>query len=149
MTGRRPGLVLFWACLALVIGHAPPVHSQALGQSVGAEVHWWRVIGAFIFCIALALGTAFALRRRLDLGAAPIIWGLGPKLFGPPLDRRMKLVELLRLTHQVDVCLVRCDGQDYLVAVSPAGVVSLSGGPLPNAWLTPSTRRRRRPQGAP
>lgn len=138
MSGARPGSVPFWSSLALAILLAWPAAAQTLGQGGGTEVHWWRVVGAFIVCVALALGAAFALRRRLNLGAAPSLFGpsflgMAPKLFGTPPPRRLLLVESLRLTHQVDVCLVRCDGQDFLLAVSQAGVVSVAGGPLPLA----------------
>jgi flagellar biogenesis protein FliO len=113
-----------------------PAAAQTLGQGGGTEIHWWRVLGALIVCIGLALGAAFALRRRLQLGPAANLFGanlfgIAPKLFGAPLPRRLLLVESLRLNHQVDVCVVRCDNQDYLLAVSPGGIVSLAGGPLP------------------
>jgi flagellar biogenesis protein FliO len=110
---------------------AGPALAQTLGRQAGVEIHWWRVIGALIVCIGLAVGAAFALRHRLQLGAAPRLFGAGPRLFGAPLPRRLQLVESLRLTHQVDVCLVRCDNQDYLLAVSPGGIVSVTNGPLP------------------
>lgn len=132
MTSRRPlpGISLALTA-ALPSALAGPALAQALGQGGGPEIHWWRVLGALVVCIGLAIGGAFALRHRLQLGAMPQLFAAGPRLFGPAPQRRLKLVESVRLNQQVDVCLVRCDGQDYLLAVSPGGIVSLAGGPLP------------------
>jgi flagellar biogenesis protein FliO len=85
--------------------------AQRLGQGSGPEIAWWRVAAALFLCLALAAGVAFALRKRIR-GGTPLFTA------GP---RRLQLVESLRLSHQVDVCIVRCDGRDWLIAATPHG----------------------------
>jgi len=85
--------------------------AQRLGQGGGDEVSLWRVLAALIVCLALAVSGALALRRRMG-GGMPLILREG---------RRLELIESLRISHQVDLCLVRCDGREWLVAATPHG----------------------------
>jgi flagellar biogenesis protein FliO len=91
--------------------------AQKLGQAADTDVAWWRVLGALALCLALAVGAAFAMRTRMRGVTRP----------APKTGRQLQLVESLRLSHQVDVCLVACDGERLLVATSPQGVVLLAG----------------------
>lgn len=97
----------------LAVSLAPTAAAaQRLGQGGGAEVSWWRVAAALLLCLGLAFGAAIALRRR---------WRGGGPLFtqGP---RRLELVESLRLGHQNDICIVRCDDRNIILAATPQGV---------------------------
>jgi flagellar biogenesis protein FliO len=110
------------ACAAAAVAAwAAPLSAQTLGQGGGAEVPLWRVVGALIFCLALAAGAAFALRARLR-GSLPSVKSAG---------RRLRLVESLRLSHQVDLCLVEIDGREVVVAATPHGanLLERSGSP--------------------
>ena len=40
--------------------------------------------------------------------------------------RRLQLVETLRLSHQIDICLVSCDGAEFLVAASAQGATTIN-----------------------
>jgi flagellar biogenesis protein FliO len=91
--------------------------AQTLGAGGGADVPLWRVVGALILCLALAIGGAFALRIKLR-GALP---GLGTA------GRRLRLVESIRLTQQVDVCLLSCDDKEFLIAATPHGALLIAG----------------------
>jgi flagellar biogenesis protein FliO len=106
-TASRVGTAV--ALSALLAG---PALAQRLGQGEGTEVPVWRVIAALLLCLALAVGAAFALRKRLGGGL--------PLKAGRP--RRLQLVESLRLSHQTDLCLVECDGTNVLIASTPHGV---------------------------
>jgi hypothetical protein len=91
--------------------------AQTLGRAPDDSVSFWRVAGALIVCILLGILAAFFLRARG--GAMPAL----PKF--PALvrkDRRLQLVEVLRLNQHVDLCLVRCDGATMLLAASSQGV---------------------------
>ena len=105
-------------CLFLVGGCAlllPSVSAfaQRLGQAEDSTVMpMWRVVTALVLCLALAIGAAFVLRKRLG-GAMPLI------TTGP---RRLQLLERLRLAPHVDLYLVGCDGAELLVAVTAQGV---------------------------
>ena len=98
---------------------ATPVLAQTLGQGTDNELPWWRVIGSLIFCLVLAGAAAFVLRDRI-----PMLRGLRP-LLDRRRDGRLQLVESARIAQQVDVCLVRCDQEELLIAVSPQGATLL------------------------
>jgi flagellar biogenesis protein FliO len=95
--------------------------AQKLGQAPDTDVAWWRVVAALGLCLALAVAAAFALRTRMRGVVRPVAGGGA---------RQIQLMESLRLSHQVDVCLLRCADQRVLVATSPHGVVLLSSETL-------------------
>ena len=100
---------------------AAPVFAQRIGQGTGTEVPIWRVLIALALCLGLAVGAAYVLRRRLG----------GAMSLGMGRSRRLQLVESLRLTPQVHICLVSCDGAEFLVAASPQGAAAIEpGAPL-------------------
>jgi hypothetical protein len=111
------------ACAAAVACATGPALAQTLGQGQGVEIPWWRVVGALVFCLGLALAAAVLLKRRL---------GGGPALFSPAA-RRVKLVETLRLSHQIDLCVIHYDDQELLVAAGANGAALLSTKPKPEA----------------
>lgn len=109
---------------ALLLAAAPAV-AQRIGQGTGAEVPIWRVLGALLFCLFLAVAAAFVLRRRMS-GAMPLAFKGRAK--------RLRLVETIRLSHQADICLIRCDERDYLLAAAPQGVTLIAPDlPMPPA----------------
>ena len=115
--------------LTLLLGAAPAL-AQRLGQGTGTEVPVWRVLGALALCLALAVAAAYLLRRRLG-GSLPLTMGR---------SRRLQLIETLRLSHQVDICLISCDGAELLVAASAQGATTINPGlaPPPAAPATPA-----------
>jgi flagellar biogenesis protein FliO len=74
------------------------------------------VLGALALCLALAVAAAYVLRRRLG-GTMPAAVGRA---------RRLQLVERLRLSHQTDICLISCDGAEFLVAATPQGAATIA-----------------------
>ena len=99
---------------------AAPASAQRLGQAAGSDVSLWRVLLALAFCLALGVGAILLLRRRYR-GARPLAFGR---------ERRLQLVENLRLSHQVDLCIVSRDGREYLITASPHGVTVIDGAPV-------------------
>jgi len=97
------------AAAAALLLAAPAAAS--IGQPGDAGVSLWRVAGALLFCLLLAAGAAFAMRARLR-GSLPPLRGQA---------KRLKLVESLRLSHQVDLCLIDLDGRELLVAATAQG----------------------------
>jgi hypothetical protein len=116
---RRPGwaarpyaqVAAFIAAISFV--GATPTLAQTLGQGNTDDISWWRVLAALLLCMALAIGGAFALRARG--GASPFL------SFAAKQNRRLRLVETLRLSNHVNLCIVDCDGSELLVAVSAQG----------------------------
>jgi flagellar biogenesis protein FliO len=106
-----------FAAAAAFAALAGPAAAQRLGAATSVDVPWLRVIGALVLCLGLAVAAAFALRSRLK-GGVPSLLAKTP--------RRLQLVENLRLSHQVDLCLVVCDERRMLVASSPHGAVLLA-----------------------
>lgn len=100
-----------------MLAAAAPALAQRLGQGTGSEVPVWRVLGALLICLALAVAAAILLRRRLGGGARPVAFG------GP---RRLQLIETLRLSHQVDLCVVSCDSGEFLIASTPHGATVIN-----------------------
>lgn len=99
------------AAAGIALLAAAPACAQTLGQGAGPEISWLRVVGALLFCLALAVGAAFALRYRFR----------GAVRLAPGTPRRLRLVETMRLSHQSDICLLAVDGQEFLFASTPQG----------------------------
>jgi len=112
----RPVLALLAAAATSGVAQA-----QTLGQAAGPDIPVWRVLGALLLCLGLAVGAASALKTRLR-GATPI--------FGDA-RRRLQLVETVRLSHQVDICLLTYDEREIIVAATPHGAVFLPGASFP------------------
>lgn len=117
---------------ALAALAAAPVFAQRLGQGTGTEVPVWRVLGALALCLGLAVAAAYVLRRRLG-GSLPLAIRRG---------RRLQLIEALRVSHQIDICLVSCDGAEFLVAASPHGTATIN----PNVPPPPAGQDQEEPQ---
>ena len=103
------------AAAAAVLLAATPAAAQRLGQGGGADVPVWRVLAALLLCVLLAAGAALALRTRLRGG--------GPLLQAG--QRRLQLVERLRLNQHVDICIVRMGEREFVVAASAQGATLL------------------------
>ncbi|HYF22974.1 MAG TPA: hypothetical protein VD929_06215 [Caulobacteraceae bacterium] len=113
---------------------ASPAWAQQLGQAQGVDVPLWRVLGALAVCLSLAVGAAVLLRRRLVQGGALPRLGPGlPRLLDLRTDqtdaRRLELLETVRLSHQTDVCLLRCDGREFILSTSPQGAILVAAPP--------------------
>jgi len=118
---------------ALTVGFAAaPVAAplaQTLGQAPATGFPWLRWVLALAFCLLLAVGGAFALRAR---GDAPTLGlrGWSRRLAGRRVAfGRLTVVEAVRASPALEVCLLRCDGRDYLVAVTPQALLQLTPGP--------------------
>jgi flagellar biogenesis protein FliO len=119
MTRRRFPALAWPAGLALGAA-AGPAWAQTLGQGASTEVPWVRMVFALLLCLSLAVVAAFLLKKHLGGGTTPALFG--------PRVRRIQLVDTLRLSHQVDLCVVHYGGKELLVAASPGGAVLLSSG---------------------
>lgn len=133
------------SALVLVMCTAPDwALAQTLGGASEPKVSWWRVLGALILCVALAIGAAVALKARMR-GQPPLKPGRAPPGLGPLSDwmgrlmvrgdtaatRGIQLIESRRLSHQVDICHLRFDEHDFLLAVTAQGVTLLNRSSSP------------------
>jgi len=92
-----------------------PAVAQTLGQGADDGISAWRIVLVLLLCLGLAVFAAFVLKRRMGGAALPSFFA------GAGRNRRMQLVETLRLSHQIDLCIVSCDGREMLVAASAQG----------------------------
>lgn len=109
------------AALLLALPAAPAL-GQRLGQAQGSDVPIWRVAIALLFCLALAAGAAFILRRRMGGGGGGLR-GLGGLRgwAGLRRERRLRLIESVRIGPQAYLSIVACDGAELLIASGPQG----------------------------
>jgi hypothetical protein len=115
---RRIRFAFSGAALAIPLLMAGPCAAQVIGKGGDDGISLWRVAAAFVFCCLLAGCAALLLKRKYG-GAALLHLTSSP-------GRKLYLVESLRLSHQIDLCLVRCDGEDFVVAASAQGATLLS-----------------------
>lgn len=118
MTRFRFAYIVF--TLPMALAHTP-VAAQQLAQGDGVDVSIWRVVISLLFCIALAAGAIFALRRKLPTST----------LFKRVGINRLKLVDQISLGPQRGVYLIELDGREYLVLFSQQGAsLTPTDGPL-------------------
>ena len=110
-----------------------PAYAQTLGLAHGPEVPWWRVVGALLFCCLLGGLGALALKYRIrKQGGQRRVFDAGNwqrlitnfKLSTRSEDdsvARLRLIQTVHLSYQVDVCLLECDGETVMIATSPNG----------------------------
>ncbi|WP_294288201.1 hypothetical protein [uncultured Sphingomonas sp.] len=87
-----------------------------LGGGGGLDVSAVRILAALVLSLAIAGAVILVLRRgggRIDLSALR----LPTRVVGA---RRIAPIETRRISAHADLCLVRCDGIDYLI-LSSAG----------------------------
>jgi len=123
---------LAWATPALgLLGGAVPAFAQRLGQATDVGPPAWRVFLSLAICLGLAVAGAIALRIRLTAGGAspePGRWRLAlrnpARFLNTP--RRLRIVETLRVSHHLDICLLSCDDRQFLLAATPGGATVLT-----------------------
>ena len=125
MRTRRAAFALAPIMLSWALGLQPAL-AQRLGQGSDDGISMWRVVAVLVLCLGLAVFAAYALRARMGGGGMAFLSGTRP-------SRRMQLVETLRLSHQIDLCIVECDGQRMLVAASAQGATLLKELPAPSS----------------
>ena len=118
--------------MALLARGAPAI-AQRLGQAADAGPPAWRVVLSLLFCLGLAVGPAVALRIRLTARSASLEPGRagGWRLRNPArgfltaTPRRVRVIETLRVSHHLDICLFSCDDRWNLLAAVPGGATVL------------------------
>ncbi len=119
----RAPILRVWS--AGLVACSAPAMAQRLGQGPDLSVSLWRVAGALLLCALVAVAAILAVRRRGGvIGPASL-----PALFGLRAGRlrnRIEVVESRRMSPHANVCLLRCDGREYLVLVSEHRFATLS-----------------------
>lgn len=139
MTGRVAKFLGGTGAAAAVLVTAGPAFAQSLGLAHDPEISLWRVVGALVFCCVLGAGGALALKYRLQ-GAKPSPRSFDPRVLGKLFigmgrksadaegaPARLKVIETVRLSYQVDVSLLECDGERLVIVTTPQGAFIANG----------------------
>lgn len=115
------------AAPALLLSALP---SSALAQGLtggsAPDVPWLRLVLAFGLCIAIAFGAVLLLRRH-QRGGGPLLPAALFERRSAVTQRRISVIETRRASPTADLCLLECDGQTWLIALTPAGATILKG----------------------
>ena len=110
--------------LAFLIASSPAA-AQSLATGSAPGIPWFRLLFSLVFCIALAWGVVVALKHYQRRGMANPI----KRPFDRPgtlSPRRIAIIETRRASLHADLCLVKCDGETFFLALSPAGATVLN-----------------------
>lgn len=117
---RAAVLAALFASVSPANGFAQTLAGSDLGPS------WWRVLGALAICVLVALLAAFALKALTTGGLRlPRAGSWRSTLRFHPRERRLRPIESVRLSPNLEVCLFQCDGREYLMAATASGVLLL------------------------
>jgi len=135
--GNRPATARIAAFVGAVMIAAPALAAQPrLGTGAAPDVAIVRILVALLLCLAIAVAAILLLRRR----GAGMPQGSLRQMLGAlttPGARRIEIVEARRATPQLDICLVRHDDREFLIACSQQQLLLLSE--VPAAAAIPST----------
>lgn len=87
--------------------------AQQLGQGTdAADLTLWRFLGALVFILLLVAGAWVVVRSRG--GALPFLQNAN--------YRRVKLLEVQRISPQSQICLIEFESTEYLLGVTAQGM---------------------------
>lgn len=104
--------------LACALGVPAPVFAAGgrLGGGGGLDLSLTRIVISLLLCLAIAASVILMLKRnggQLNLdGLRALVAKRGPS------TQRITVIETRRISVHADLCLVRCDGIDYLILSS-------------------------------
>ena len=123
-------LIRHIAAIALVILSTTPALAQRLGGGgTASDISIGRIVAALVLCVIAAVLAILLLKRgggRIDLAGLTSFRKLA-------VARRIDVIETRRISQHADLCLVRCDGQDYLILTAQGQQSVLREGPAPCA----------------
>jgi len=119
MTGRARLSVVF----AAILGGSTAAQARHLGGAADTDVSLIRVFLALFLCLILAGLAAFLIRQRWG-GKLPAVFTRARSS-----SSRIQLAESRRIGPQTELCLVECDGHEYLLLISAGGPLLLREAP--------------------
>lgn len=85
-----------------------------LGGGGALDVSLGRIVSALVLCLFLAGLAALLLRH----GGGRINWAAFRDWKAARPERRIEIIESRRISPHADICLLRCDDEDFLVLSS-------------------------------
>lgn len=101
-----------WCMPFLLITQPAFADGGRLGGGGDLGISLTRIVMALLLCLMLAVLAALLLKRgggKVDLTAIRRL------LVRLPAQRRIDVVETRRVSQHADICLLRCDGREYLI----------------------------------
>jgi hypothetical protein len=89
--------------------------AQTLGQGDDFGVPVGRIVASLVLLLVVGGGIILWARRN----------GTMPRLLTPARQRRLAMIETMRMTPQSALCLAAFDGNEYLIAVTSGGATLL------------------------
>jgi flagellar biogenesis protein FliO len=90
---------------------ANPAVAQTLGQGDDTGVSLWRVLVSLLLIALIGAGALVTIKMRTGR----------LKLWELASDRRLRILEISRITPQSALCLVSLDDHEYMIAVTSGG----------------------------
>lgn len=90
-----------------------PAIAQRLGGGSAPDISIGRVVAALVLCLFAICLVVLTLKRGGGLNLSQL-----RPLAGVPIGRRISIIETRRISQHADLCLVRCDGRDFLILTS-------------------------------
>jgi flagellar biogenesis protein FliO len=119
------------AILALLLGIlAEPALAGPLATGTAPEIPWGRMVVVLAFCLLLAWGAIIFIRRYRERAFANPLEGLLGRTKNA-MPRRIQIIETRRASQHGDLCLVECDGETYLLALTAQSATLLNRQPAP------------------
>ena len=118
-------LIRHVALVAVATFSATPALAQRLGGGTASDISVGRIVAALVLCVIAAVLAILLLKRgggRIDFAGLTSFRKLA-------VARRIDVVETRRISQHADLCLVRCDGQDYLILTAQGQQSVLREGP--------------------
>lgn len=105
--------------LSLLICWPGAVQAQNLGGGNGGtpDISVIRILAALLVCLAAAFTLALMIRAR---NGGLRLSGKGWLSGAIARSRRIEVIETRRASPHADICLVRCDDEEYLLLCGPS-----------------------------
>jgi len=117
IAGHR--VALFTVSLTL----ASAADAQRLGGAAEADISLVRVFLALFFSLIVAAFAVFLIRQRYGGRMPAMFTRIGST------TARLRLIESRRIAPQSDLCLIECDGREFLLLISPGNALVLKEQP--------------------
>ena len=115
------------AGVAVAAGAATPAMAQHLGGGEAPEVSVVRIGAALVGCLVAAIGLVVMKKRGMVSGT--IAGSLSAWVGALAKPGRVTVLEARRISAHADLCLVRCDNEEFLLLCGPAGTTVLRTAP--------------------
>lgn len=102
---------------AVIVAAALAAAPARLGGGGTLDVSLGRIVSALVFCTLIAVAAALLAKR----GGGRIDWHAPRRWGAARVRRRIDVIESRRISMHADLCLFRCDDEEFVVLSSATG----------------------------